>query len=357
MNYLKLPGALIGTIREKCQERKVSFKTITQLFQTKQLCYPSFQPTIDEDKVEQMVKSYKKHPEYLMFKDKIVIGVIVKTLGIKDIEYKMYIIDGQHRLEMAKQLQEEDINDHLIFCYYHIMNDREMKKLFLEVNKDSFKNNKYVNLDDFKQSIYDEVKEYFITNKSIYFAEKKRETNKRYTISEFMDLLTDYKYCDNFKSLADMLKDLETKNDIFYKKIDYKEYYNEDCFYKDEEVCINNKQIYTLKNNNFIHFLNNTEVIPDHKFKKLKDKIPPKLRIMVWTRYFGENANGFCPICNDIIKIGRNGFHCGHIISEANGGKTEIDNLRPICSSCNVKMNSMNWNDYMLKLKVKNLSI
>lgn len=359
MNHLKLPGTLIGTIREKCQERRISFKTILNLFNTKQLYYPKFQTDIDEDKVEQMINSYHKHPEYLLFKDKIVISVIIQQYSINEINYKMYIVDGQHRLEMAKQLQEkENINDFLTFCYYQVNNDKEMKRLFLEVNKDSFKNQKYVKLDDFNRNIYDDLKQFLYTNKSIYFAEKKKETNKRYTITEFIEKLMEIKYCEKFSNIEELMADIEIKNDMFYKKIDYKEYYNDDSnyFYKEEEVCVNNKQVYSLKNNNFIDFLIDNKTVPDHKFKKSKDIISPRLRIMVWTRYFGEKPTGFCPICNSVLKIGKNGFHCGHIISEANGGQTTIDNLKPICATCNTKMGATNWNEYeqLLKIKKKN---
>ena len=39
-------------------------------------------------------------------------------------------------------------------------------------------------------------------------------------------------------------------------------------------------------------------------------------------------------------------FHCGHVIAEINGGKTEIHNLRPICAQCNLSMGSMDMNEY-----------
>jgi 5-methylcytosine-specific restriction endonuclease McrA len=42
-------------------------------------------------------------------------------------------------------------------------------------------------------------------------------------------------------------------------------------------------------------------------------------------------------------------FHCGHIIAEANGGQTNIDNLRPICAQCNLSMGKMNMNVFMKK--------
>lgn len=55
--------------------------------------------------------------------------------------------------------------------------------------------------------------------------------------------------------------------------------------------------------------------------------------------------------CENKINRGKNGFHCGHIVSEFNGGKTIIENLRPVCFNCNSNMNTTNWLDYEKKLK------
>ena len=81
---------------------------------------------------------------------------------------------------MAKRIYEEDeTNDYLNFCYFEIKMEKEMKKLFNEINKDSLKISKYISLDDFKQNLYNELKEYFIKNKSVYFADRIREVNKK----------------------------------------------------------------------------------------------------------------------------------------------------------------------------------
>ena len=42
-------------------------------------------------------------------------------------------------------------------------------------------------------------------------------------------------------------------------------------------------------------------------------------------------------------------FHCGHIISEANGGEIKLDNLRPICHSCNSSMGTVNMDEFIIK--------
>jgi 5-methylcytosine-specific restriction endonuclease McrA len=42
-------------------------------------------------------------------------------------------------------------------------------------------------------------------------------------------------------------------------------------------------------------------------------------------------------------------FHVGHVISEKAGGTHEINNLRPICASCNHSMGSENMVDFVIK--------
>lgn len=354
MNHLDLPGKEIQK-KENCQEKRVSFKKIVELMKDNKFKKPNFQTDLDEDKIEQMIKSYKKHPEYLLFKDKIVVALTITWYGQYNYNYNMYVVDGQHRLEMAKQLNEqEQINDYLNFCFYHVKTDKDMKKLFNEINKDSFKNEKYVSLDDFKQSIYDEVKEYLVMNKGMYFAEKKKEINKRYTISEFLDKLSQNKLFEKFDKSEKLILELEQKNKLFNNKLEYLEYYNDTpCpFYKDEEDCVRAGIIYSLKNNNFFDFLVDSEKnIPDHRFKILRKYISPKIRMCVWNRYFGKSETGLCPICDKKIRVGKNGFHCGHITSEANNGVTEVDNLRPICADCNINMGAKNWDDYVKELK------
>lgn len=75
-----------------------------------------------------------------------------------------------------------------------------------------------------------------------------------------------------------------------------------------------------------------------NKYKK--ETIPRALREQVWITYIGKNYDGKCIVswCNNIISTFD--FHVGHNIPEAIGGATDINNLRPICSRCNLSMGS-----------------
>jgi hypothetical protein len=355
---MKLLGKKIN-IFPNGQENILSFKSIKEIIDNNLLFKPPFQTDLDEDKVQEMVQSYLKNPSYLVFKNKIIIAVINNDLRKRIAlasshqageplgeNEKLYLLDGQHRLQMAYELYfNHNKDDMLYFCYFFVNNNEEMKNLFYEINKDSYKNQQYVTLNEFQLNLYDHTK-IFLENKYGMFFSKKKNINKNiYSISEFLQILLQKKYFDKYSNIDEIIYDLETKNNKFYKLISYRNYFIEDdkLFYVDEHEPIKQQFICSLKNNNFIDYVLDDTVIPDHKFKYKKQKISPKLRIQVWRKEFNNTDEGNCPLCNKNIYIDKNGFHCSHIISEANGGKTDIDNLRPLCESCNLKMGKNNW--------------
>jgi P4 family phage/plasmid primase-like protien len=80
-----------------------------------------------------------------------------------------------------------------------------------------------------------------------------------------------------------------------------------------------------------------------------KEKIPSTVRNTVWNKYIGKNnEKGLCFCCNT-EDISSANFHCGHVVSEKNGGKVTIDNMRPLCSQCNTSMGSSNMEEFMKK--------
>jgi hypothetical protein len=86
-----------------------------------------------------------------------------------------------------------------------------------------------------------------------------------------------------------------------------------------------------------------------HSPQTRRRSIGGKLRKDVWDTYIGPHTQSICFCCNHklITPFTRcNTFHAGHIISHYNGGAICLDNLLPICSDCNMNMNSENWDDY-----------
>jgi 5-methylcytosine-specific restriction endonuclease McrA len=79
--------------------------------------------------------------------------------------------------------------------------------------------------------------------------------------------------------------------------------------------------------------------------KSTKKKIPDRLRQEVWENNIGDKFWGNCFTCN--MRLCAFEFSCGHVVSEAEGGPTVLDNLKVVCKSCNSKMGTQN----MIKFK------
>jgi hypothetical protein len=83
------------------------------------------------------------------------------------------------------------------------------------------------------------------------------------------------------------------------------------------------------------------------KEKYKKKHIPKSLKTQVWNYWIGKTKGvSKCLVCN-LREIEKDSFNCGHIISEHDGGILSVNNLKPICGSCNSSMGTMNMHLFM----------
>ena len=80
-----------------------------------------------------------------------------------------------------------------------------------------------------------------------------------------------------------------------------------------------------------------------------KQSIPLALKRNVWNKHIGENIGKHLCLCCKLTDITQMNFSCGHIISEHNGGELKLNNLKPICVSCNSSMGTKNMDEFMLE--------
>jgi len=80
--------------------------------------------------------------------------------------------------------------------------------------------------------------------------------------------------------------------------------------------------------------------------KKPKKSIPKVVKDLTWARWVGDSVAKTKCLCCGVNEIKMNSFHCGHVISEANGGKTTVDNLRPVCATCNLSMRTQHMEQF-----------
>jgi 5-methylcytosine-specific restriction endonuclease McrA len=83
--------------------------------------------------------------------------------------------------------------------------------------------------------------------------------------------------------------------------------------------------------------------------KRKKQSIPKNVRIIIWNHYIGEDIIKHKCLCCKKVTITNTNFEVGHVQSEKHGGTHEINNLRPICGSCNHSMGTENMIDFVVK--------
>ena len=93
------------------------------------------------------------------------------------------------------------------------------------------------------------------------------------------------------------------------------------------------------------------------KIKKNKKFISHALRRLVWNTYINQHVGEHVCLCCEVTMISQLNFECGHVISVHNGGKLEVENLRPICTPCNRSMNSKNMVVFMKEQNMPGLKL
>ncbi len=80
-----------------------------------------------------------------------------------------------------------------------------------------------------------------------------------------------------------------------------------------------------------------------------RDRIPLTMKRKVWEKYIGSRiGEQKCKICN-IKDIYQMSFTCARVISKVNGGEATLENLRPICDSCQRSMYTTNMKTFYEK--------
>jgi 5-methylcytosine-specific restriction endonuclease McrA len=81
---------------------------------------------------------------------------------------------------------------------------------------------------------------------------------------------------------------------------------------------------------------------------KTRKSIPKTVKDRVWDTCIGkERGVGPCYCCG--VEIDSKKFDCGHIVSVANGGLDIVENLKPLCGTCNKSMGTQNLEEFKTK--------
>ena len=366
----------------------MSSSNLSELQDEKILKSAFCQNPINEEKVENLINSYKsKDGEFIHeLRNEITFCVYPGA----DNKYEYYNIDGQHRMEMGIKLWKEephniDLKFNVKFMYCVTTDD--IRRFFDELNHDSKRKEYSINNDYF---LYD-LRNLLELKYKDYFVNKEKRNSHLLTINEFISNLQEInieKYIDEkeYQSASSFLEDIIKSNKKYNSKVNEHGYTElldshkvKRTFYTDEYEILNQTNVLTIgfRRNNFLvvqnddglkrgWFFRNRSLKPTHDIIRDRANISEKQKKTIWRNEYedkisensdSESENDIysmefkCPVtkCKNIISYET--CEMGHKKSKANGGLETIDNLRPICRPCNQKMSDKNWKDYERELR------
>jgi hypothetical protein len=324
---------------------------------------PELQRLVDNDHIKAMVKDqideYTKYGKFSILQSFTVAFLKEKDTG--------YILDGQHRVAAFSDLESRgyDLKNILVpIVKYNVDNIGEVNEYFFKINKHSPIRpigNLVASEKILSQLILDNFKNYF------KYKEEGSRCNCPYiSILEFTENINVRNITDKLQKCNKSVKDLwnsilevnEFLESISTKQLDAvmnKKFI--DCKKRSEkDGCVTcylgvfrqfqwlDLAIYSLINAKKISTFG-TKYYTDMMRTNRRSDIPYSVRIQVWKK-LNKNIcdNGFCYTCNKELLY--SDMECGHIIAHALGGDTSLDNLMPVCKSCNRDMGTMNLEEY-----------
>ena len=334
---------------------ETDYKSILDNFK---ISIPEFQRIIDSNKVDEIIEFQLKHN-----KEKGCF-CFLGNLTFCNYNNQYYLIDGQHRYFALKILYDK--YSHNIKFNIQIINisiSTDIKLYYKIVNKNTELPD--IEFDKIDKNILQEVCDYFKQKypKVWSSSTKSRRPFINYNLfqeacqylidkleikepTDLIDILTNHNYLLSTRPL-DIRNSKNKKVNItkIYDKakewnffLGFQERINKDYHFQWVDEIIDLKKP-KIKN----------EEVKIKKMKYSKKTIPKSLRNKLWNTYIGINYSQCYCICCNTEKISMQQFHCGHIIPESKGGGVHVNNLLPICGSCNLSMSNIYMEEFIQK--------
>ena len=339
---------------------KISFQNLLNI----DINIPSIQRLYHKEKIDEIVRYQKEY--FIKNKRFNFLGVLNLNYSLEDSKY--FLIDGQHRYEAIKKLGNSGYDEN-VFVEVIVVNSIEgIKENYNIINQNtplpdfSYEVSTEILNDCLKlfQDKYDFYDEIF--SSSIKCRRPKVSRNRFEEALEFIVFkLKIQSPLDLFRKIENINLKLSKWNMENFPKINSlsnpKKVFNtcnEFGFYLG--MFTYNSEEYIFDWVKMLIYDESGEAIgPKKKNRNRKKTIPKSVKENVWNKYIGESiGKSKCLCCksNDIKQLS---FEAGHVIPECKGGLCTVENLRPICKSCNGSMGSINMNDFMKQYYPTNL--
>lgn len=291
---------------------------------------------------------------------------ILQSITCADFNNRRYILDGQHRIACFKLLKQNGYTLHqsIPVVIYTVDSIEEMRNYYVRIN-----NHNPVNPLELTDNWVESGKGFCLWIKDEFGSYVKDDPNKRFNcphidMSALKGYLDRMKVFDRLKNMMyedDVLSLFRSKileiNSFIAKNIDeITKFQFTSEFKKKLDKCKNKNKFKTCylgvwRNFEWIEISldlmlhsNGMNMVYLSSFNSERKKIPKSRQYEVWRKRNGTNMEGCCFVCNESLNF--SDMECGHIIPNVYNGSTELDNLEPICKTCNRDMGIMNLNEY-----------
>ena len=317
---------------------------------------PNIQRIIDDSKVNEIIKYqceyYKKNNKFN------IIGVI--NFHYCNDNKLLYLTDGQHRFFAIKNMYEKMGHNITVPIECIIIDTyNDVKDNFKIINKNTL-------LPEFPDNIDKNIPElaaiYFKNKYDIWSKNSRARRPHLYFnfFQESLGFLTEKLDIDSSEKLIEIVEEYNRKLSQWnIEQFPDKKNLNENIIKKCKEVGFY-LGLYKHISDNFgykwcqdIIKLESGIIVKDLK-KNSKRKIPKSVKNNSWDIYIGKKIGQVFCICCNLNMIDSKTFTAGHIISEKNGGLINIDNILPICNTCNLSMGFSNMDDFIKKFYPNN---
>lgn len=268
------------------------------------------------------------------------------------------VLDGQHRLETIRILQQsESAPIPVLVSVFDLQDLDEYDDLFVALNK-----NKpvrlYRNLKGWKE-VLKQLESYFQRTFPKYLKTSKKPAVPHINLDSLMAFMDENSMVERIGlGYEALVREIEELN--FCYRYHWKELLHDRKYVtgaeKKAEKCKAKDPDNPLFLGIFADFewLKRIELkarrhVPYMKMNHVPDafrpKISKKLRGAVWQKRGVDGPTGYCRACS--CELDQGTFECGHIVSVASLGETELSNLVPICKACNDELGMDDWDEFI----------
>jgi len=307
---------------------------------------PDIQRNLDSDHCREIYEFENNY--YNNFGTYCLHGTI--TVAINNNTNIEYLLDGQHRMSTYKTLQNEYPERALNITtdYYTFTDNEDLEYIYKIVN--SYKINEITQLSINTYKILNEYIKYISSNFKDYIKTSQNPHKPSINLDFIKESIIESKLIEKIPNSLTLINMTISLNK-FYGTLSmdtYKSWGIKNIHSIFEKInTLPNKFYLGIYRDEWIYrlidlFETNREPHQiQHICKNHRICIPKVLRKQVWNNTTLE-SNCYC--CNDIITY--DNFECGHIIPVVRGGLTILNNLKPICRTCNNDMGIQNLEEY-----------